>query len=193
LQDGYDEAKMIDAVRFCWEGRKQSTELYLRTAVDPLLAHNVLLRSESRLAAEFSDFTIPFPGKGPMPCFPMIMIMNNGKTNPLGQLEYGAVMRHRNPLLYAMAHTAFYLFYRWNIAGKTPSYFSRRQQWYGLHLIKGEHAARQMAYGTELDWINKMFTGANVKSLKKTHAGRSQGAKHAELNGVNEGQSRCAR
>jgi hypothetical protein len=29
----------------------------------------------------------------------MIMIMDNGKTNPLGQLEYGAVMRHRNPLL----------------------------------------------------------------------------------------------
>jgi hypothetical protein len=31
-----------------------------------------------------------------------------------------------------------------------------------------------------------MFTGANVTSLKKTHAGRSQGAKHSELKGVNE-------
>src|SRR5271155_2579030 len=37
-----------------------------------------------------------------------------------------------------------------------------------------------------------MFTGANVTSLKKTHAGRSQGAKHAELKGVNEGQIRRA-
>ena len=45
-----------------------------------------------------------------------------------------------------------------------------------------------MAYDTQLDWINKMFTSANVMSLKKTHAGRSQGAKYAELNGVNEGQ-----
>ena len=62
----------------------------------------------------------------------------------------------------------------------------------GLHLIKGEHAARQMAYGTQLDWINKMFTGANVTSLKKTRVGRSQGAKLAELNGVNEGQIRRA-
>jgi hypothetical protein len=39
------------------------------------------------------------------------MIMDNGKMNPQGRLEYGAVMRHRNPLLCAMAHTAFYLFY----------------------------------------------------------------------------------
>jgi hypothetical protein len=51
---------MINAVRFCWQGWKQSTEPYLRTAVDFLLAHNILLRSESRLAAEFPDFfTIP--------------------------------------------------------------------------------------------------------------------------------------
>jgi hypothetical protein len=63
---------------------------------------------------------------------------------------------------------------------------------YGLHLIKGEHAARQMAYDTQLDWINRMFTGAGVTSLKNTHAGRSQGAKHAELKDVNEGQIRRA-
>lgn len=55
LQDGYDEAKMLDAVQFCWQqGRKQSTELLLRTVVDVLLAHNVLLRSESCLAPNFS-------------------------------------------------------------------------------------------------------------------------------------------
>jgi hypothetical protein len=47
---------MINAVRFRWQGWKQSTEQYLRTAVDFLLAHNILLRSESRLAAEFPDF-----------------------------------------------------------------------------------------------------------------------------------------
>ena len=52
--------KMIDAVRFYWQGWKQSTEPYLRTTVDFLLAYNILLRSESRLAAEFPDFfTIP--------------------------------------------------------------------------------------------------------------------------------------
>src|SRR3954451_10289587 len=101
-------------------------------------------------------------------------------------------MRHRNSLLCTMAHTALYLFYRWNIAGETPPCFRRRQQWYDRHLIKGEHTAKRMSYDTQLDWINKMSAGANVTSLKKTHAGRSQGAKHAELNGVNEGQIRRA-
>ncbi|KAF2178737.1 hypothetical protein K469DRAFT_802592, partial [Zopfia rhizophila CBS 207.26] len=187
LQDGYSEAKMRK------KQSKQSTEPYLRTAVDFLLAHNMLLRSESRLEAELPDFfTVPLPDKGPTPCYPMIMIMDNGKMNPLGRLEYGAVMRHQNPLLCTMGHVAFYIFYRWNVAGEPPPCFRRRELWYNLHLIKGEHAAMNMAYDTQLDWINRMFTEANVTSLKKTHAGRSQGAKHAELKGVNEGQIRRA-
>jgi hypothetical protein len=56
----------------------------------------------------------------------MIMIMGNGKMNPLGRLEYGAMMQHRNPLLCTIAYTAFYLFYRWNIAGETPPCFRQR-------------------------------------------------------------------
>jgi hypothetical protein len=47
-----------------------------------------------------------------------------------------------------------------------------------------------MAYDTQLDWINKMFTAAGVTSLRKTHAGRSQRAKYTELKGVDEGQTR---
>jgi Centromere DNA-binding protein complex CBF3 subunit, domain 2 len=129
---------MVDAVRFCWQDRQmnQSTEPYLRTAIDFLLAHHVLLRSESRLAAEFPDFfTIPLPGEGATPCFPMIVIMDSGKMNPLGRLEYGAVMRHRNPLLCTMVHTAFYLYYRWNVASETPPCFRQCQQWYDRNTI----------------------------------------------------------
>jgi Centromere DNA-binding protein complex CBF3 subunit, domain 2 len=55
---------------------------------------------------------VSLPNEGPTPCFPMIMIMGNGKMDPQGRLEYGAVMKYRNPLLCAMTHTAFYLFYR---------------------------------------------------------------------------------
>ncbi|KAF2175248.1 hypothetical protein K469DRAFT_611327 [Zopfia rhizophila CBS 207.26] len=96
LQDGYSEAKMMEAVRFCWQSqKKQSTESYLRTAVDFLLAHNILLRSESRLEAEFLDFfTIPLPDEGPTPCYLIIIIMDNSKMNPLGQLEYRAIIRY---------------------------------------------------------------------------------------------------
>jgi hypothetical protein len=92
------------------------------------LSLNILLRSESRLGAELPDFfTMQLPNGGPTPCFPMIVIMDNGKMNTLGKIRYGAVMRHRNPLLCTMGHTACYLFYRWNIAGEPPPYFRRRQ------------------------------------------------------------------
>jgi Centromere DNA-binding protein complex CBF3 subunit, domain 2/Transcriptional activator of glycolytic enzymes len=171
---------------------RPSTEPYLRTAADFLLAHNMLLRSESRLGAELPDFfALELPEEGPTPCFAMVMIMDNGKTNQVGRLEYGAVMRHRNPLLCTMAATAFYLFYRWNIAGEQPPCFRRRELWYNLHLFKGENAAKQMAYDTQLDWVNKMFDAVGIKSKKKTHL-RGQGVRHAELKGSSEGQIRRA-
>jgi hypothetical protein len=56
----------------------------------------------------------------------MIMIIDN-TMNPQGRLEYGAMVGHRNQLLCTMAHTAFYLFYRWNIAGETPAFAGPKQ------------------------------------------------------------------
>ena len=97
-----------------------------------------------------------------------------------------------NPLLCMMSHTAFYLFYWWNITGEAPPCFQRRQQWYNLHVLRGSDALKRMSYETQLDWINRMFAGTGMASLKKTHAGQPQGAKHAGLNGVNKGQIRRA-
>jgi hypothetical protein len=57
----------------------------------------------------------------------MIMIMVSSKMSPHGRLEFGAVMRYRNPLLCTMTYTAFYLSYRRNIAGEAPPCFRQRQ------------------------------------------------------------------
>ena len=67
------------------------------------MAHNMLLRGESRRQLQFPDmFTLSLPNEGPTTCWPMILILDNGKTNKLGKLEYIAVMRHRDPLLCTM-------------------------------------------------------------------------------------------
>ena len=93
--------------------KPQAVESYLRTVVDFLLSHNMLLRGESRRMLEFADlFTIFLSHEGPTPCWPMIMIMDNRKTNPFRRLKYMGVIRHRDPLLCTMGQTAFYLFYR---------------------------------------------------------------------------------
>lgn len=74
--------------------------------------------------AELPDlFIISLPNEGPTPCYPLIMIMDNGKTNTMGRLKYMAVVRYRNPLLYIMASLVFYLFVRWDIIGEKPLNF----------------------------------------------------------------------
>jgi hypothetical protein len=117
----------------------------------------MLLRGESRRQLELADlFTILLSHEGPTPCWPMIMIMNNGKSNPFGRLEYMGVMRHRDPLLCTMGQMAFYLFYRWNIAQEPPPQFKQRQQWYGLHLLRGGHGDKPISYDNVLMSYDKM-------------------------------------
>jgi len=113
LMDGYTMDELARAVRFCWEGwqlgsegpaktgskRKRSTtvtpESYLRTAVDILLSHSMLLRGESRRNAELPDlFAIEMKNEGATPCWAMLLIMDNGKTNQFGKIQYGVAVRH---------------------------------------------------------------------------------------------------
>lgn len=198
LLDGYNETDMVNIVRACWtkfSSQKHyspaSVEAWLRTAVDFLFSHNMLLRGESRRHIELADlFTIPLKNEGPTPCPVMILIMDNGKTNQYGRLEYGGVIRHKNPFLCTLSHTAFYLFYRWNFVREEPPRFQQRQQWYNTHLIRGADRVRPISYEVQLQWTNKVFEAAHLQSLKKTHAGRSEGAKQSELNGTAEGQIR---
>lgn len=53
-------------------------------------------------------------------------------------------------------------------------------------------ATGPFSYDTQLEWTNRAFTGAGLTSDKKTHAGRAQGAKHAELAGTPDAQIRRA-
>jgi hypothetical protein len=78
LIDGYDEEMIEEIVRYRWQKgmltgdrqqrivRSQTTESYLRTAVDFLLGHHMLFRSEARLGLELADIlTRSFVERGP--------------------------------------------------------------------------------------------------------------------------------
>lgn len=153
----------------------------------------MLLRGESRRQLQFPDlFTLSLPNEGPTPCWPMIMIMNNGKTNQFGRLQYMGVMRHQDPLLCTMSQAAFYLFYRWQIVGESPPQFRSRPQWYNFHFFKGSDREKPISYEIQLKWANEVYEAINLFTNKKTHAGRAQGSKQAELEGVEENQIRRA-
>jgi hypothetical protein len=166
LQDGYSKDKIKEFVRYCWQGwrgkdtksrKLEAQESYLRTAVDFLFSHNMLLRGESRRLVELPDlFTIPLSNEGPTPCSPMIMIMNNGKINQFGRLEYMGVMRRQDPLLCTMNQTAFYLFFRWQIVQEPVPQFQNRWLWYDFHLLKGEDVEKSLSYEIQLKWTSEV-------------------------------------
>ena len=179
-------------VQVCWQSwqdqqsqQSRSVESCLRTAFDFLLSHNVLFRGDSRRCLELADlFTLELKNEGPTRCCPLILIKDNGKTNQNGRVEYSGVVRHHNPLLCTVSHLSFYLFYRWSVAGEPVPQFQMRQQWYDMYLIKGASVVKRISYDTLLEWTNRVFDVAGCTSLKKTHAGRANGARHAELAGT---------
>lgn len=198
LQDGYSVEEFKAIVRGCWTGvgiksPAATIEGYLRTALDFLMCHNMLLRGENCRGAELADlFTIPLDNEGPSPCPALILMIGNGKTNYLGKTQCGIVVRHKDPFRCTMSHLAFYFFYRWTCVREPAPRFQTRAQWYRLHLLKGLTPESQCSYSMQLAWTKRAFDEAHVRSRKKTHAGRSRGAQYAELAGVSESQIRRA-
>ena len=158
LQKSYSLTDFENVVWGCWTSAisgsptGQTIEAYFRTAIDFLLSHNMLLRSENRRAVELAVlFALPLANEGPKPCTSMIMIIANGKTKFLNKLEYRVAIRHRDPLHCSLSHTAFYLFYRGNCVREPTPWFQRRQQCYSAHLIKGSTPDKGLSYGVQLD------------------------------------------
>lgn len=201
VQDAFKGEQCEQIVRCCWTKwasekvvTSTSLESWLRTSADFLLGFSMLLRGESRRMAELPDlFSLSLKNEGPTPCIALVLIMNNGKTNKGNRTEYGMAVRHKNALLCPLAALAFYLFYRWHVVQEPPPCFAQRQLWYDSHLLKGQTDTKKiLSYHTHLEWTNKAFVGANLAHLKKTHAGRKDGALTAEDNGTPESQIRRA-
>ena len=124
IHDGYNAETFARVVRSCWQDSKasgviqarsaQSVLSGLRTASDLLLAHNMLLRSETRRDVQLPDlFSLQLHNEGPSPCTAVVMLINQGKRNQFGKMEYGCVVRHRDARICTVAHLAAYLVYRW--------------------------------------------------------------------------------
>lgn len=200
LLDGNSTDKIADFVRFCWAGwqrtesqnrKPQAQESYLRTTVDFLLGHFMLLRGETRRNLELADmFAIELPDEGRTPCWPMIVLSDNGKATQSDRIRYMGVMRHKDPLLCTMGQVAFYLFYRWQILKEPPPRFRNRQCWYNCHLLKGREATRPLTYETQLQWVNEVFDSIGLESGNKTQLWRGQRALQAEIENFPDAQVR---
>ncbi|EGZ27748.1 hypothetical protein PHYSODRAFT_470662, partial [Phytophthora sojae] len=69
----------------------------LRDRMIHFLCHACLLRSEATRNLELSDlFSVILEHEGYTDCRALVMIMEQGKTNPFGRREFGSCIHHRN-------------------------------------------------------------------------------------------------
>jgi hypothetical protein len=195
LLDGYSEAEFDRVCHELWAHSGITTECHFRTLVDLLFGHYLLTRGGDRRAAEISDlFTFEFAGEGSTRCMPLIFTTRAGKQNQHGRLETAGAYRNRNPLICILSGLSFYLLCRWDLGSETFPDFSQRSSWYDIKLIKGNGSdqATALSYNSQREWVVKAFAYAEITSQKKTHVGRSSGARTAELKGISEDQIRRA-
>ena len=123
---------------------------------------------------------------------PLIFTTRAGKQNQHGRLETAGALRNKNPVICMLGGLAFYLLYRWDMTEEPFPDLRQRSAWYDIRVIKGSNRTEAFSYNAQRDWVVKAFQYAGITSRKKTHIGRSSGAKTAELKGISEDQIRRA-
>lgn len=77
------------------------------------LSHYALLRSHNTLELELPDLAcLELEGEGESPCIAVLLILQHGKTNKHGRMEYGAFIRNKDVEVCPVGILAFYLFWR---------------------------------------------------------------------------------
>jgi len=196
IRDGYTALQIPDLTRKVW-GQSlggNCTEQLFRTQLCFLFGNSMLLRLSNRLPMELPDlFSMPLPNEGPNGTgWCLVTVMDQGKTNQHGRLEYGAALRHRDHRSCLIGALATYFFWRWHCSGEAFPCFRTSQDWYNIKVLKRDnaHLAEPLSDSTASSWTRRLYAEAGIKSSKVTHAGRVSGARLAELNGVSEDQIR---
>jgi hypothetical protein len=197
IKDVYTPSQIPDHTAAVWESSDDVSAL-LRTQVDFLLGNHMLLRQSNRLAMELPDcFCLELPNEGQKsrhcPTYALVIVMNQGKTNQHGRMEYGAALRHRDVRSCLIGALAFYFFWRWQVEGKEsfPS-FARSEQWYDLKVLRRSATEPKalLSPQTARSWTSKLYSRCGIATSKVSHAPRVAAAQNADMAGVAEGQVR---
>ncbi|KAL2141917.1 hypothetical protein VTI28DRAFT_1802 [Corynascus sepedonium] len=202
-KDSYSPSKILEHTAAAW--RFSDVNSGFRTNVDFLFGNHMLLRSTNRLALELADcFCLELPKEGPKtsgerssPTKVLVVLMNQGKTNQHGQVEYGSCLRHRDPEACLVGQLAFWLFFRWQAekrAAEPFPDFSRPECWYQIKVLRRSKAnyTGQLSYATAHKWTSDFYSMCGIKTSKATHAPRVTAAQNANMAGVSDAQIRRA-
>ena len=211
IKDSYLPSQIPDYTAAVWKERGgRSVEGALRTQLDFLLGNHLLLRYSNRGPLELPDcFCLDLPKEGHQPgttkC--LVVILDHGKTNQHGRIDYHAALRHRDPFACIVGSMAFYFFLRWQAEKREPfPSFQTNEDWYNIKVLRRSAAEYrdkavwdekkqkivyekcELSYQTAKNWTRRYHADAGIKTSKATHAGRVAGSQNADAAGVAEGQ-----
>ncbi|KJZ68132.1 hypothetical protein HIM_12477 [Hirsutella minnesotensis 3608] len=125
----------------------------------------------------------------------LVVVMNCGKTNQHGRMEYGSALRHRDPRSCLVGALAFWFFWRWQVE-RTEKFpvFQRSEDWYDTKVLRrsAKEPQAQLSSQTAREWTSRFYRKAGIKVSKVSHAPRVAATQNADIAGVDEGQIRRA-
>jgi hypothetical protein len=195
IKDSYSKAQIPQHHAAAWQ-TVGNISCLLRTQVDFLLGNHMLLRQSNRRPMELPDcFRLELPKEGQksteFPTYALVVVMNQGKTNQHGRIEYGAGLRHRDVRSCLVGSLACYFFWRWQVEGvEAFPTFERSEDWYDIKVLprSAKQPKEQLSPQTANTWTAKLYQASGIKTSKVSHAPRVAAAQNADMDGVPEGQ-----
>jgi hypothetical protein len=185
LLDGYcDINTLIRIVNGFWE---QNNGAGLRDRAAFLLCQSLFLRGENVRNMELPDmFSLVLENESPsQTCFALVAILDRGKTNSFGKLYYAACIRHDQVEACTIGAVAFHFFFRFMIHGEPFPNMSDSSLWYDTKFMNSSKSTTEpITPSAHEKPISKIFKKLNLPFNKKTHVGRSSGARMADLAGA---------
>lgn len=196
IKDTYTKAQLPQHHEAVWRDDSGDISCLLRTQVDFLFGNHMLLRQSNRRPMELPDcFRLELPNEGQksreFPTYALVVVMNQGKTNQHGRMEYGAALRHRDVRCCLVSAMAFYFFWRWQVERAEPfPTFQRSEDWYDIKVLRrsAKEATKELSAQTANSWTSRLYAACGIRTSKISHAPRVAAAQNADMDGVSEGQ-----
>ena len=164
-----------------------------RTRLDHLFGFAIMARGESMRQAQLADlFALPLPGEGAQEATAVVLIMDNGKTNAFGRIDYGGCMRAKNVVECPHGALAIHLFERFHVAKEPFPVLKTREDWYPIHLLNHTDRTKPLQYWTQYTVMRNIQGDLGIHTTKKTHLNRGGAARFAEDSGASEAEIRRA-
>jgi hypothetical protein len=164
VQDAYtmEELGRVAAYFF-----RLGTRKGLRDRMDLLLGHALMARGESTRKIQLPDlFAMDLKDEGPSECVAAMVIMDQGKVNQFGRVEYGGFIRHRDVEVCAVGALAIYLFWRFHVVGEAFPDLRDRRSWHDIHVLDGKDPKKEISYSPQARSLKKAMEVCDVQSAK---------------------------